>query len=68
MNFILKTKKILIKISLYTVLIQGLSTIFTEQMPTSHIFRKGHSNAGIAVPRVYCLTSKVLGTERQNLK
>jgi hypothetical protein len=52
------------KIHMYRVLIQVISTIFTHQMSTIHVFRKVHSNAGINI--FNCLPS--LKNEKAQLK
>jgi len=36
-------KKICKQILLHTVLMEGMSTIFTDQMPAFHVFRELHT-------------------------
>ena len=61
-------EKIFIQIHMYTELIQRMSTIYTDQMPTFHIFRKVHSKLASELSTVYGVISQVLGMKRYNLK
>lgn len=56
-----------IQIHLCAVLIQGISTIFTDQMPTFHVFRKVHSVLESEFLTVYHLVSS-LKKEKAQLK
>ena len=49
MNSNVNKEEKFLKIHLYTVLIQVISTIFTHQMSTFHVFRKVHSYVGINI-------------------
>jgi hypothetical protein len=47
------------------LIVQGISTTFTDHMPTFHVFRKVHS---MLASTVYHLVSQVLGMKRHSLK
>jgi hypothetical protein len=59
--------KIFKQIHQYTVLIQGISTIFIDQLPTYHAFRKVHSSLASEFSTVYHVVSQILGMKRHNL-
>ena len=43
MNSIINSQELFIQIHIYTILTQGISTVFIEQMPTYLVFKKVHS-------------------------
>jgi len=45
-----------------------MSTIYTGQMPTFHVFRKVHSVLESELSTVYRVVSQVLGMKRRHLK
>jgi hypothetical protein len=61
-------KKILRQIHLYTVLIQVISTIFTDQMLAFNVFREVDSMLASKFLTLYNLISEVLRMKRHNLK
>jgi hypothetical protein len=56
------------KIHQYTVLIQGISTFFIDQLPTYHAFGKVHSILASEFSTVYHTVSHILRMKRHNLK
>jgi len=53
-------KKVLQQIYLYTVLIQGISTSFIDQIPTLDVFRKMHLLLVSEFPRVCDIVSQII--------
>jgi hypothetical protein len=52
----------------YAVLTQAISTIFIDQLPTYHAFRKVHSILVSGSSIAYHVISKILRMKRHNLK
>jgi hypothetical protein len=67
-NFFVNNRKIFKQIHQYTVLIQGISTIFIDQLPTYHAFRKVHCILASGFSTIYHAVSQILRMKRQNLK
>jgi hypothetical protein len=67
MNFLI-IKKIFKQIHQYTVLIQGISNIIIDQLPTYHAFGKLHSVLASEFSTVYHIVSQILRMRRHNLK
>ena len=55
-------------IHLYILLIQGLSTIFVDQLSACHVFRKVHSVLASKFSAFYHIALLVLEMKRHNLK
>jgi len=53
-------EKIFKQILMYTELIQRMSTIYADQMPTFHVFRKVHSMLSSEISTVYRVVLQVL--------
>jgi hypothetical protein len=53
MNFIVNNKKIFIHSHLYTILIEGTSTILIDQMPTYLVLKKAHFMLASEFSRIY---------------
>jgi len=53
---------------MYTKLIQRMSTINADKMPTFHVFTKVHSMLASELSIIYRVVSQVLGMKRRNLK
>jgi hypothetical protein len=53
---------------LLLLLIQGISTIFINQLPTCDAFRKVHSILASEFSLVYHIASQILRMKRHNLK
>jgi hypothetical protein len=66
MSFIVNNGEIF-QILIYTELIQRTNTIYTDQMPTFHVFRKVHSMLASELSTVYRVVSQVLGMKRRFL-
>jgi hypothetical protein len=49
-------------------IIQGISTIFIDQLPTYHALRKVHSILASEFSAVYHVVSQILRMKRHNLK
>ena len=67
MNVII-IRKLFNEIRRHTMLIQGISIIFTDQMPTSFVFRKVYSIRASKFSTVYDLEWQSSQMKRQNLK
>jgi hypothetical protein len=67
MNFFVNNQENF-QIHQYTVLIQGINTIFIDQLPTYHAFRKVHSILASEFSIVYHIVSQILKKKRHNLK
>jgi len=50
---------------MYTVVVQEISTIFTDQMPNFHVSRKVHSMLVSEFSTFYHVVSKFLRNKRQ---
>jgi len=67
MNTVVSNKENIQTIHLYTILIQGMSTIFTDQMPAYLVFRKVHSVIASTFSTVSHVAGEFLRMKRQNL-
>jgi len=56
------------KILLYTVLTQGISTVFTPHLQTFHVSRNVHSILAPKFSMVYHYVALILGIKRYSLK
>jgi hypothetical protein len=54
------------QINLYTLLIQGIRTTFTDQIPTFRVFSKAHSMLASEFSTVYQAVSQVLRMKEHN--
>jgi hypothetical protein len=68
MNFIVNNEENFQTDSSCAVLVQGISSIITDHMPTFHVFRKVHSILASEFSAVYPIDTHVLRMKRHSLK
>jgi hypothetical protein len=67
-TFTVNNQKTVKEINLYTVFRHGISTTFTDQLATFHVFSEMHPVLASEFLAVYYIVSQILRMKRHNLK